>query len=80
MMTELTTDSKEQPELYTTTDVARIFAVSPKTVVRWVKKDNFKLHGVEVILTQGGHARFKKEEINDLYWKMVRDGKLAENL
>lgn len=66
-------------DLYTTTDVARIFAVNPKTVVRWAKKENFQLHGVEVLETPGGQRRFRKDEIHELFWKMIAEGELAEN-
>lgn len=65
--------------LYNTTAVARIFAVSSKTVSRWAAKKNFERHGVEVLHTIGGQMRFRKDEIHALYWKMVDEGGLDEN-
>jgi hypothetical protein len=65
--------------LYSSTAVARIFAVSAKTVARWASKKNFERHGVEVLYTVGGQMRFRKEEINGLYWRMVEQGGLDEN-
>ena len=77
------TDSNEgesHKDLYSTTDVARIFAVNAKTVIRWAKKENFQLNGVEVLETPGGQRRFRKEEIHELFWKMIADGGLEENV
>lgn len=74
-----TSEGADYRELYSTVDVGRIFAVSPKTVIRWAKKKNFELNGVEVLETPGGHIRFRKEQIHELYWKMIEQGSLPEN-
>lgn len=63
-------------DLYNTQDVANIFRVSTKTVMRWANSDKFQKHGVELLWTIGGHRRFRKSEINALFWKMIQDGKL----
>lgn len=63
-------------DLYSTQDVANIFRVSTKTVLRWANKEKFQSHGVEVLWTIGGHRRFRKTEINELFWKMIQNGRL----
>jgi excisionase family DNA binding protein len=45
-------------ELLTPGEVARMFRVDPKTVVRWTKTG--KLASVK---TPGGHRRYKKAEV-----------------
>lgn len=60
--------------LLTTERVAEIFAVSPRTVERWVDLDKFDAHGVHVERTTGGHVRFHRDEVYDLYWRMVEQG------
>jgi hypothetical protein len=64
-------------DLYTTQDVAEIFRVHPRTVSRWDLQDKFKKYGVETLWTIGGHRRFRKREIHELFDKMIRDGGLA---
>ena len=47
-----------QTRFYTTHEVARIFGVSPPTVVNWVKAGR-----MEAVRTPGGHRRIKGSEI-----------------
>jgi excisionase family DNA binding protein len=49
----------EYPELMTPGEVARVFAVNPKTVNRWVKSGK-----LESVRTIGGHRRFRKADID----------------
>jgi excisionase family DNA binding protein len=44
--------------LFTSTEVARIFRVDPKTVNRWAKAGK-----LTAILTPGGSRRFRADEI-----------------
>lgn len=67
---------EEHTNLYTTQDVATIFRVSTKTVMRWANNGKFEKHGVELLWTIGGHRRFRKTEINELFWKMIQNGRL----
>ena len=67
-------DSVEQ-ELYSSTEVAKIFRVDPKTVARWADRGEFDLRGVTVHHTIGGHRRYVKEEIHKLFQLML-EGKL----
>lgn len=64
-----------EPELYSSSDVARIFRVDVKTVSRWADRGEFERRGVQVKHTIGGHRRFIKEEIHQLFQLML-DGKL----
>lgn len=50
------------PELLTTSEVARMFRVSPKTVTRWAK-----IGKLDFIRTMGGHRRFYKQQVDDLF-------------
>ncbi len=69
-------EGESHKDLYTTQDLARIFRVTTKTVMRWANADKFKDHGVETLWTIGGHRRFRKIEINEMFWKMVENGGL----
>lgn len=65
-------DVEDGEDYYTSTEVAKIFAVSDRTVARYHKEGKFAKNGVSVIETFGGHRRFKKEEIHDLFDKMIK--------
>lgn len=65
--------------LLTVERVAQIFAVSPRTVARWVELDKFDKHGVHPEKTTGGHTKFNRDEVYALYWKMVEQGYLEED-
>lgn len=67
-----------EPELYSSSDVARIFRVDVKTVSRWADRGEFERRGVKVHHTIGGHRRYAKEEIHKLFQLML-DGKLYED-
>lgn len=51
----------QHDELLTPGEVARLFAVDPKTVTRWAKAG--KLTSVR---TLGGHRRFRRAEVESL--------------
>jgi excisionase family DNA binding protein len=48
------TDDPSREQLLTTDEVATVFRVDPKTVVRWVKDGR-----IEATRTPGGHLRFR---------------------
>lgn len=48
-------------ELLSTTDVAQLLAVTPDTVLKWVKAGK-----IQSYRTPGGHSRIPKEEVNQL--------------
>lgn len=56
-----TVGENETVELMTPAEVAKLFRVDPKTVVRWLHAD--KLQGIR---TPGGHARFRKDSVEAL--------------
>ncbi|MBV2364696.1 helix-turn-helix domain-containing protein [Streptomonospora nanhaiensis] len=47
------------PRLYTTTEVARLFRVDPKTVTRWVRTGQLR-----ALRTPGGHARILADDVD----------------
>jgi len=59
-----TYDLDPQDALYTPGEVARLYRVAPKTVTRWAAGDVFPAK--VVILTPGGHHRFRKVYIDAL--------------
>ena len=62
----------EPRNYYSTQEVAAIFRVSPKTVARWDQDHKFEEHGVIVRHSPGGHRRFMRDEIHELFQKMLR--------
>jgi predicted site-specific integrase-resolvase len=71
--------SQSDDTVLTTERVAEIFRVNQRTIERWVKDDKFARHGVNVTSTEGGHARFNRDEVYALYWKMIDQGYLEED-
>lgn len=70
------TDDHVEEKLYSGQDVANIFRVSTKTVLRWSRPGGeFEQRNVQVLTTIGGHRRYFAEEIHQLYQLML-DGKL----
>lgn len=63
-----------QEELYDTQQIADMFRVSHKTVVRWDELGRFEERGVHVLRTAGGHRRYRKDEIHQLFQKMLEGG------
>lgn len=57
----MTRVQREFEELLTPAEVARMFAVDPKTVTRWAKAG--KLASIRTI---GGHRRYKRAEVEAL--------------
>lgn len=53
--------AREERELLTPDEVARIFRVDPKTVTRWAKTGK-----LSCIRTPGGHRRYLADEVNKL--------------
>jgi hypothetical protein len=69
----------ESEKLYSAKDVASIFRVSTKTVMRWTKPGGeFEQRNVQVLTTIGGHRRFFAEEIHQLFQLML-EGKLYDD-
>jgi excisionase family DNA binding protein len=54
-------NSNETEELLTPSEVAALFRVNPKTVIRWARAGR-----ISYIKTLGGHRRFKASEIRRL--------------
>jgi excisionase family DNA binding protein len=52
---------EQEDPLLTPAEVARLFRVDPKTVVRWAVAGK-----VRSITTPGGHRRFRKSEVRSL--------------
>jgi hypothetical protein len=71
--------SQSDDTVISTERVAEIFRVNSRTIERWVKGEKFARHGVAVALTDGGHARFNRDEVYALYWKMIDQGYLEED-
>ena len=51
----------DEQELLKPGQVARMFAVDPKTVTRWAK-----LGKLETVMTLGGHRRYRGSEVREL--------------
>lgn len=63
----------EDAEWYTTSEVATMFRVDPKTVARWHKRGKLAEHGVTVVFTPGNHKRYSKADIDRL-WNQLNPG------
>lgn len=57
-------------KLLTAGEVARLFAVNPKTVSRWAKAGK-----LECIRTLGGHRRYKEADVRALLGNFKTEGK-----
>lgn len=69
----------DSEKLYSAQDVAKIFRVSTKTVMRWAQPEGeFNKRNVQVLTTIGGHRRFFAEEIHQLFQLML-EGKLYDD-
>ena len=53
--------SRDNDELLTPSEVAKLFRVDPKTVTRWAKAGK-----LSSIRTLGGHRRYRAEEVRRL--------------
>jgi len=51
-----------EPPLVSTGEVARLFRVDPKTVLRWSKAGK-----LTPVLTPGGQRRYQQDEVDALY-------------
>lgn len=51
-----------EPPLVSTGEVARLFRVDPKTVLRWSKAGK-----LTPVLTPGGQRRYRQDEVDALY-------------
>lgn len=56
--------SWDYPEMMTTLEVAQLFGVTTRTVIRWLDGGLFT-----AIKTPGGHLRFYAEEVREA-WKL----------
>jgi excisionase family DNA binding protein len=54
--------SDEVDPLMTPVEVAKLFRVDPKTITRWAKKGK-----LSTVRTLGGHRRFFRVEVNQLF-------------
>lgn len=54
-------NARKDGDLLTSSEVARLFRVDPKTVSRWASEGKIRR-----ILTPGGHNRFKWREVREL--------------
>lgn len=58
--------SKRSPEFLTATEVASLFGVTPRTIVRWAKAGKFPS-----ARTMGGHRRFRPSEVAVVYEQLM---------
>lgn len=73
-------EAEDEPELLDTQQVANLFKVSTKTVSRWSQPGaGFEQRNVKVLTTFGGHRRYYKDEIYELFGLMLED-KLYEDV
>lgn len=63
MSNEITFDNL--PEMITTTEIARLFRVSPLTIKRWTKKGHIDY----IVINSRGDRRFKRDDVLKLYNK-----------
>lgn len=54
-------DGDEDEQLFTPSEVAKLFHVDPKTVTRWAKAGK-----LTCIRTLGGHRRYRAPEVHGL--------------
>ena len=62
----------DQPTLITVGDAARLFGVSPKTIVAWCGNPGIRLTAIR---TPGGHRRLRLSDVMEL-----RDGSETSRL
>lgn len=65
------TDQENEP-VYGTGDLCALFLVDARTIARWVKKGAFERAGVKSFKTFGGHRRFLKKEVDEMYEKWIK--------
>jgi DNA-binding transcriptional MerR regulator len=73
----MTLDVPEGAQWYTPLEVAVLFRVVPKTVVRWETDGKLEMYKVRIMRTLGGHRRYNKEDI-DRMWKKINGSFIAE--
>jgi DNA-binding transcriptional MerR regulator len=61
-MTSYAHSDKPSQPMWTAKDVARLFGVDPKTVVRWAKNEK-----IVPVRTPGGHRRYTEAEVRRVY-------------
>lgn len=55
----------EKREVLKAADVAKMFAVSVRTVLRWLEEGVFESHGIRPFRTLGGEARWYADEVRE---------------
>lgn len=60
---------KNEQDLLKPAQVARMFAVDPKTVTRWAK-----LGKLDTVMTLGGHRRYRASEVRELLERASGNG------
>jgi excisionase family DNA binding protein len=58
--------------MLTTAEVAAMWRVDPKTVIRWIDVGRFK--SVQIIQTPGKHYRYNASDMKALYERKQRNG------
>jgi len=53
-------------QIYLPWEVAAIFRVNPKTVIRWTRVGKFGPEGETWFRTLGGHTRYRRERVDAL--------------
>ncbi|MEV2278369.1 BldC family transcriptional regulator [Nocardiopsis sp. NPDC049922] len=56
-------NAQDTPELLTSSEVARLFRVDPKTVTRWAEAGK-----LSTIRTLGGHRRYPASQVHALLY------------
>ena len=60
------TETQQEIEFLTPSQVARVLHVSPKTVSRWADQGL-----LSCVITLGGHRRFRRQEIEEVVRRMT---------
>ncbi len=60
-MDDQQTNTRQEEELLTPGEVARLFGVDPKTVTRWAQAGK-----LEALRTLGGHRRYRAAQVRSL--------------
>lgn len=64
--------ARDQEQLLTPGEVAKLFGVDPKTVTRWASAGK-----LSPLRTLGGHRRYRSAEVNELLQRSTAAGPAA---
>lgn len=67
------TEFDDDIEWYLPHEVAALFHVGQKTVLRWVRNGIMEKHNIRVVLTPGKHHRYNKSDVDRAYQKLAND-------